>query len=51
MGVEFYSTSPPGPMVATHITVIRPIYGTHTDVIYPPGTPFFAVNLKDKLSD
>jgi hypothetical protein len=51
MGVEFYTTTPPGPFVATHITVIRPVHGSTTDVIYPPGTPFFAPNLRDKTSD
>jgi hypothetical protein len=50
-GVEFYSTSYPGPFVATHITVVRSSQGAVADVVYPPGTPFYAPNLHDKKSD
>jgi hypothetical protein len=48
-GIEFWSTTPPGPFVATHITVVRG--AATTDVIYPPGTPFYAPNLASKTSD
>jgi hypothetical protein len=51
MGVTFYSTSHPGPFVATHITVVRSSQGAVADVIYPPGTPFYAPNLASKFSD
>jgi hypothetical protein len=50
-GIEFYTTTPPGPFVATHVTVVRTSHGTHTDVIYPPNTAFYAPNLRSKLSD
>jgi hypothetical protein len=50
-GVTFWSTSHPGPFVATHITVVRTHGGSQSEVIYPPGTPFYAPNLSSKFSD
>jgi hypothetical protein len=50
-GITFYSTTAPGPFVATHITVVRSSQGAVAEVLYPPGTPFFAPNLKSKASD
>jgi hypothetical protein len=48
-GIEFYTTSPPAPFVVTNLTVVRS--GQHAEVLYPPGTHFFAPNLKHKTSD
>jgi hypothetical protein len=51
LGVTFYTTTPPGPFVATHVTVVRARHGNTVDVIYPPGTAFYAPNLANKTSD
>ena len=50
-GVTFWSTTAPGPFVATHVTVVRSSQGAVAEVIYPPNTPWFAPNLKSKNSD
>jgi hypothetical protein len=50
-GIEFYTTTPPGPFVPVRLTVVRTSHGVHTDVLYPAGTHFYAPNLRSKLSD